>query len=64
MFRKNKPSRLNKKISNKQKFDDWLYTSLPYLMFFVFIFVTIFFVYFVIMFMPGNDSAIVYNWGI
>lgn len=64
MSKESKRPRLNKKMTRKQKFDAWLYYSMPYLMFLVFVFVTIIFVIFMFAFIPGNDSAIVYNWGI
>lgn len=56
--------RLNKKVTTKEKFDQWLYYYLPYLMFLMFIFVAIIFIILIFAFIPGNDSAIVYNWGI
>lgn len=64
MLQKNKPPRLNKKVSRKQKCNLWLCYYAPYFIFLIFIIVCILFVLFIIAFIPGNDSAIVYNWGI
>lgn len=62
--KKNEPPRLNKKVSKKVKFDEWLLYYSPYLIFIIFILVCIIFVILMVMFAPGNDSAIVYNWGL
>lgn len=62
--KKNEKPRLHKKMTKKEEFDQWLYYYMPYLIFLMFIFVTIMFIMSIIMFIPGNDSAIVYNWGI
>lgn len=62
--RENQPPRLNKKVSYKYKFDAWLLYYSPYLIFLIFILVCIIFVILLILFAPGNDSAVVYNWGL
>ncbi len=65
MFKKNNPKpRLHKKVSKKQKIDAQLLYYAPYLIFIIFVLVCIIFVILVIMFIPGNDSAVVYNWGL
>ena len=64
MLKKNTKPRLNKKISRKQKIDEQLMYYSPYLIFITFLLVCIIFVTLMIMFAPGNDSAVVYNWGL
>ena len=66
MLRKkeNQPPRLNKKVSRKHKMDAWLLYYAPYLIFITFVLACIIFVILIIVFVPGNDSAVVYNWGL
>ena len=66
MLRKimNEKPRLNKKVLKKVKFDEQLLYYSPYLIFIIFILVCIIFTILMVMFAPGNDSAIVYNWGL
>lgn len=61
--KKNEKPRLHKKVSKRQKFDQWLLHYTPYIIFLTFILVFILFIWGIILFVPGNDSAVVYNWG-
>jgi hypothetical protein len=62
--KENQPPRLHKKVSRKYKIDAWLLYYAPYLIFITFVLVCIIFAILVMMFAPGNDSAVVYNWGL
>lgn len=62
--KKNEPPRLNKKVSKTCSIDSYLMYYMPYLTFIIFILVCMIFAFLMIMFAPGNDSAIVYNWGL
>lgn len=64
MLKRNPKPRLHKKVSKRQKIDDQLLYYSPYLIFIIFILVCIIFAMLMVMFAPGNDSAVVYNWGL
>lgn len=64
MLKRDLKPRLHKKVSKRQKIDDQLLYYSPYLIFIIFILVCIIFVILMVMFAPGNDSAVVYNWGL
>lgn len=61
--REKQPVRLYRKTQKQSKVNNLLIYYSPYLIFLIFILVCIIFVTLMIMFAPGNDSAVVYNWG-
>ena len=62
--RENQPVRLYKNTSKRNSIDDMLIYYSPYLIFLIFILVCIIFATLKVMFARGNDSAVVYNWGL
>lgn len=64
MLKRDSKPRLHKRVSKRQKIDDQLLYYSPYLIFIIFILVCIIFAILMVMFAPGNDSAVVYNWGL
>lgn len=62
--REKQPVRLYRKTQKQSKVNNLLVYYSPYLIFLIFILVCIIFVTLMIMFAPGNDSAVVYNWGL